>query len=272
MAIDRLGPSIMLQQFRDGKDVSTMDARLADAIEICKAAFEVDEVHVRIRERQSEQQGRKTQYEKRDGRVDEILVQEGAHQFVLNLSDYLDTGIFLDHRDLRARCAAEVASRVDARDDKSAPRFLNLFAYTCTASVYAAAAGAVCTSVDLSSKYLAWGESNFCENNLDPSKHRFLRTDVLAWLRKKLPRFDVILLNPPSYSRSKRMDGDFDVQRDHGRLIDDTMRLLAPNGVLYFSTHARRFELDGRLAKKSDEVNTVPKDFRKAHRTWRFTS
>jgi 23S rRNA G2069 N7-methylase RlmK/C1962 C5-methylase RlmI len=197
------------------------------------------------------------------------VVHEEDARYLVNLDDYLDTGLFLDHRPLRK----------SFRRLPSGTRFLNLFCYTGSVSVAAAQSGARVTSVDLSNTYLDWAIDNFRENRLDPAAHAFERTDALRWLAagpQRGERFDVIFLDPPTFSNSKRMPNAFDVQRDHVQLIHDTMRFLQPGGdaKLVFSTNRHRFVLHEELAERYDVKDisdaSVPEDFRdkKVHRAF----
>ncbi|MEM6954661.1 MAG: bifunctional 23S rRNA (guanine(2069)-N(7))-methyltransferase RlmK/23S rRNA (guanine(2445)-N(2))-methyltransferase RlmL [Myxococcota bacterium] len=264
VAIDRYGDAVLLSEFRRPHAVAATlaDARLHDALMVTADVLgvPVDRIHVRERARQ-----RASQYEKRGEGGAMKVVREGRHRFFVNLEDYLDTGLFLDHRDLRRRMAKELKARGDAR-------FLNLFAYTCTASVYAAAVGARTTSVDLSGRYLRWGEENFELNEMSAAHHRFERADGKRWLSSHRERYELIFLAPPSYSRSKSVAGELDLRRDHALLIEDSYGLLAPGGTLYFSSHARGLKLDARLADlKPESIDTTPRDFKRgAHQTWRF--
>lgn len=202
----------------------------------------------------------KEQYEKHDAQQRDFLVLENQHQFYINVFDYLDTGLFLDHRPLRSRVQKEAAGK----------RFLNLFAYTGSFTVYAAAGGAASsTTVDLSNTYLNWAQKNLAVNALTGEQHEFIRADILTWLQEaaRLGRaFDLIVMDPPSFSNSKKMQSILDVQRDHAALIRGAMRLLAPAGVLYFSNNRRGFKLDAAL--RDDFVIedlshfSVPEDFR----------
>jgi len=200
---------------------------------------------------------------------EDFAVQEGGHRFIVNLEAHLDTGLFLDHRITRGLVAEE------ARDK----RFLNLFCYTGSFSVYAAAAGARDSiSVDLSNTYLEWAQHNFRLNDIDPRRHVLVRADVMRWLEhawRDGERFDLIVMDPPSLSRSKAMTHDLDVQRDHTYLIDSCARLLDSGGVLYFSSNLQRFRLadaafEGWAAAEISH-RTVPEDFRnrRIHRCWR---
>src|SRR5262249_34428553 len=185
----------------------------------------------------------------------------------VNFDDYLDTGLFLDHRLTRARLRAAAHGR----------DFLNLFAYTGTATVYAADGGArSTTSVDLSATYLAWAEENLALNAFTGTEHRFVQADCRVWLTEAArgaARFDLIFLDPPTFSNSKRMEGVLDVGRDHPALIDACARLLAPGGLIVFSTNAQRFRLDPqlttRLAVKDMSAATLPKDFERNPRIHR---
>ena len=189
-----------------------------------------------------------------------ITVSEGGHRFLINLDDYLDTGLFLDHRSTRALIEERAAGA----------RFLNLFCYTATASVYAAAGGARSTlSLDLSNRYLDWAAANFSLNALDPEHHRLEQADCLVWLqsaRQELSDpFDLIFLDPPTFSNSKRMQGVLDIQRDHPLLLDQCMQLLTPAGTLIFSTNSQRFKLSAEIAERwqvqDQSRRTLPFDF-----------
>lgn len=196
-------------------------------------------------------------------------ITENGLRFRLNLTDYLDTGLFLDHRQTRALVGALAKGK----------SMLNLFAYTCSFSVYAAAAGGRTHSIDLSNTYLEWGKRNFEANDLDPEQHRFERADVLAWLATpNEEKYDLIVLDPPTFSNSKAMSGVLDTQRDHALLIQQALRRLAAGGSLFFSTNYRRFVLDEAAfdtalwQPKEITKQTVPPDFRKRlpHRCWQF--
>src|SRR5262250_3337551 len=165
----------------------------------------------------------------------ELEVQEGPMRFIVNLSDRLDTGLFLDHRNTRARVRAESAGK----------RMLNLFAYTGSFTVAAATGGAASTtSVDLSATYLDWARRNLALNAERGAGHDLVRADVLQWLDEARAQWDLVVLDPPPHSTSKGMRGDFNVQRDHRRILAATLGLLAPGGVLYFSTNYKGFRLE----------------------------
>lgn len=224
--------------------------------------FEPSHVFVKTRARQNPREGR--QYEKRESDHTEVVITENGHKFLVNISDYLDTGIFLDQRDVR-RQIGELSE---------GKRFLNLFCYTGSASVYAAKNGArSTTSVDLSNTYLAWAERNFDLNGLSPRTNRMERADVLTWLpEQKAGSYDFIFMSPPTFSTSKKMGRALDVRRDHEELIEQAMRLLARDGVLLFSTHATRFKL-AEIANaeiRNETERLTPPDFKrsKPHRSW----
>ncbi|HTO54257.1 MAG TPA: class I SAM-dependent methyltransferase [Myxococcota bacterium] len=185
-----------------------------------------------------------------------FAVSEGGHRFRVNLRDFVDTGLFLDHRITRARVAAEAAGK----------RFLNLFCYTGAFTVYAAAAGAASsTSVDLSKKYLEWAGENMRLNGLERPEHRFVRADVFEFLAREKGVYDLAVVDPPTFSNSKKMRSEMDLQRDQGKLLGATLQLLAPGGVLWFSTNFRRFKLESESLEVSQIEDltraTLPPDF-----------
>jgi len=202
------------------------------------------------------------------GRV--CTVHEGGLAFEVNLSDYLDTGLFLDHRITRERVRAESAGK----------RMLNLFAYTGAFSVYAAGGGAAATTtVDLSKTYLDWARRNMTANGFTGPQHRFVAGDAMEFLRRHRPgpHYDLAVIDPPTFSNSKRTPGVFDVQRDHVELLTAAAALMPAGGVIYFSTNFRRFKFDAAalpgLTAHEISRQTVPEDFRnkRIHRCWRMT-
>jgi 23S rRNA (guanine2445-N2)-methyltransferase / 23S rRNA (guanine2069-N7)-methyltransferase len=212
-------------------------------------------VHSRVRKPQKGSD----QYEKRENVAERHVVRENGLKFWVNFRDYLDTGLFLDHRIMRQKLR-EWAKDAD---------FLNLFCYTGSATVYAAAGGARSTcSVDLSNTYLDWAHENLLLNGFGGQEHELFRADCLQWLESQEvwgPRFDLIFVDPPTFSNSKRMDGVLDVQRDHVGMIRRSLKLLRPGGRLVFSTNYTRFKLDaGALADLAIEdisAATIPHDF-----------
>ena len=207
------------------------------------------------------------QYQKADAQGHFHVVLEAGLKFYVNFEDYLDTGLFLDHRLTRARL------RTAARG----ARFLNLFGYTGTATVYAAAGGAAATTtVDLSRTYLEWAQRNLALNGLAGASHGFVQADCRAWLAQAAQagaRYELVFLDPPTFSNSKRMEGVLDIERDHAQLIDACVRLLAPGGLLVFSTNAQRFRLDPALQERcvirDISAATLPPDFARNPRVHR---
>ena len=210
---------------------------------------------IRLRTRRRQKDG---QYERMQGEDEFHVVEEAGLQLRINLDAYLDTGLFLDHR-LTRRMLGQRAAGL---------RFLNLFCYTGAATVHAAAGGAARSlSVDLSRTYLDWAQANLALNGLSPTAHQLLQADVLRWLDEQpdTPLWDLIFLDPPTFSNSARMTGVLDIQRDHARLITGCMRILAPGGLLVFSTNAQRFALDDEIGSRfritDVSAATLPFDF-----------
>ncbi|MCA1714982.1 MAG: bifunctional 23S rRNA (guanine(2069)-N(7))-methyltransferase RlmK/23S rRNA (guanine(2445)-N(2))-methyltransferase RlmL, partial [Gammaproteobacteria bacterium] len=202
------------------------------------------------------------------GRGQFLVVREGDARLRVNLFDYLDTGLFLDHRPLRLRIA----------DEAEDTRFLNLFGYTGAATVHAAVGRArTTTTVDLSATYLQWCADNLRENGIGGMQHRLVQADALQWLEADRGSYDLIFCDPPTFSNSARTH-DFDVQREHVRLLHAAMSRLAPGGALYFSNNFRRFRLDldavAQFAQVEDiTAQTIPPDFARnprIHRCWRL--
>ncbi|HTQ29565.1 MAG TPA: class I SAM-dependent methyltransferase [Puia sp.] len=192
-----------------------------------------ENIYIRERKRKA---GRQDQYERLDTQQEFFTVEEEGLKFLVNLRDYLDTGLFLDHRITRSM-VREVSK------DKTV---LNLFCYTGSFSVYAAAGGATAVhSVDLSKTYLHWAEQNLHLNGFDNERHQFIHADVKQYL-DSLPaeRFDLVIMDPPTFSNSKRMKDFLDIQRDHAELINKTLRAMKKGGELFFSTNYRRFQME----------------------------
>ena len=207
--------------------------------------------------KQRHKQGPENQYKAIDRRNEDFMqVQEGPFKFWVNLYRYLDTGLFLDHRPLRNYLLKEC-------EDK---KVLNLFAYTGSLSVAAALGGATVTTMDLSNTYLDWAEDNFKLNDIRVDAHKFYKTDVLEWLRgKDTQTYDIILLDPPSFSNSKGMDDILDVQDDHIWMIKECMKRLSLDGVLIFSNNKKKFDLNRVITHLYDVKETsnwtIPQDF-----------
>ncbi|MEP7084279.1 MAG: class I SAM-dependent methyltransferase [Betaproteobacteria bacterium] len=270
LAIDRYGHHLHLQEIdtgwqqTDAEHDAWLDAVRSAVSEVTGASGE--QIHLKHRERQRGA----AQYRKLRESGAEFAVDEGGLRFLVDLDSYLDTGLFLDHRKTRGL----------VRELAGDQRFLNLFCYTGSFTIYAAAGGArESESVDLSNTYLSWAERNLRLNNHDPSRHLLVRADAFAYLdgaARAGKEFDLIVLDPPSFSNSKRMIGLLDIQRDHRRLIDGSMRLLSRDGQLIFSTNRRQFEFDAAIGEsyRCDDVHawSIPEDFRNRsiHRCWQI--
>ncbi len=247
-------------------DAGRMAAWLAAMVEAARKALGAGESDTFVKERQplrERQAGR--QYERLGERAAWREVSEGGHRFRVNLSDYLDTGLFLDHRLTRKRAAAEPARTM-----------LNLFCYTGSFSVYCGAAGMKTTSVDLSATYLDWARENLALNGLSPDDHALIRGDVREVLDDMIARrqrFDLAIVDPPTFSNSKRMTTTWEVQRDHVELLVQVAAAVRPGGVIWFSTNRQRFALDPELAQQLPgraeiqdlSAATIPQDFRDQH-------
>ncbi len=268
LAIDLYRDWVHVQEYAPPRSIDPEKAqtRLLDALAAIPVALGVPAERVVIKRR--ERQTGTRQYERQGEQGRFMEVSEGGVKLLVNLTDYLDTGLFLDHRPMRLRIQREAAGK----------RFLNLFCYTATATVHAAKGGArSTTSVDLSKTYLDWARRNLSLNGFS-DKQRLEQGDVMAWLEADRGEYDLIFIDPPTFSNSKRMEGVFDVQRDHARLIDLAMARLAAGGVLYFSNNFRKFQLDEMLAKryKIAEVTgeTLDPDFARnprIHRAWHIS-
>jgi 23S rRNA (guanine2445-N2)-methyltransferase / 23S rRNA (guanine2069-N7)-methyltransferase len=261
---------VYVQEYAPPRTVDEEGARerRREALAVLPEILGVPIAHVHSRMRKP-QKGRE-QYEKRDTKAERHVVQEGGLKFWVNFRDYLDTGLFLDHRIVRGMLR-EWAKGAD---------FLNLFCYTGSATVHAAAGGACSTtSVDLSNTYLDWAHENLLLNGFGGPNHELYRADCLHWLEEqepKGPRFDLIFVDPPTFSNSKRMEGVLDVQRDHVGMIRRSLKLLRPSGRLVFSTNYTRFKLDAEaladLKLEDISAQTIPKDFERHARIHRCFS
>ena len=256
-AIDIYNDYAVLQEYAAPSSIPIhkSEKRSLEVMQVVPRALGIDVDKLVVKQRK--QQKGCDQYQKMDQTLHTMTVIEGRAKLKVNLYDYLDTGLFLDHRLLRLGFAQL----------KPAARFLNCFCYTASASVHAALAGLVTTNVDLSNTYLHWAEDNFRLNHLDLSKHQFVQFDCREWLRITRDRFDIIFLDPPSFSNSKRMSDTLDIQRDHLSLIHSAMRILNPGGVLYFSTNLRQFKLDLKLEENYSvqdiSAQTIDQDFKR---------
>jgi 23S rRNA (guanine2445-N2)-methyltransferase / 23S rRNA (guanine2069-N7)-methyltransferase len=266
VAVDCYAGAVHVQEYRAPAliDENKAKERLQAALEVIPEALSVskDQVFCKVRERQKGA----NQYRRQENSGEYLQVSEGGLQFLVNLRDYLDTGLFLDHRITRSLLRELAAGK----------RFLNLFCYTATATVYAASGGATATtSVDLSRTYLDWAKSNFALNDLSGKKHQLVMSDCTEWLRTDPGEYDLIFIDPPTFSNSKRMSGVFDVQRDHVELLQLALQRLSNTGQIVFSTNFRQFKLEQECLtgiRCSDwSARTLPEDFArnpKIHQCW----
>ena len=267
-AIDKYGDAISISEYRAPKTIpeETARARFEELKAAVASVFDSKEIHLHLKLR--EQKKGSSQYEKRGTDGEFFAVIEGGLKFLINLTDYLDSGLFLDHR----------LTRQLVRERSRNARVLNLFSYTGAFSVYAAAGGArEVVSVDLSPTYTRWAQDNFRINGIDLKRHVFIEGDVIEFVQTLDRDFDVIICDPPTFSNSKRTDSDFDVQRDHAWLLETLAEHLAPGGTMYFSTNFRRFVPDpdtfDALGAVELTPRSIPPDFArspKIHRCWRI--
>ncbi|KHS93015.1 23S rRNA methyltransferase [Pectobacterium brasiliense] len=271
VAVDRYGSWVVVQEYAPPKTVDAQKARqrLFDVINATLSVLELPSNRLVLKTR--ERQKGKNQYEKLAQKGDFLLMEEFGAKLWVNLTDYLDTGLFLDHRIAR-KMLGEMSCGKD---------FLNLFAYTGTASVHAGLGGArSTTTVDMSRTYLEWAEKNLRVNGLTGRQHRLIQADCLSWLHNANEQFDVIFIDPPTFSNSKRMEESFDVQRDHLALMKDLKRLLRRGGTIMFSNNKRGFQMDTAgltalgLNAKEITAQTQSQDFarnRQIHNCWLLT-
>jgi len=248
-------------------DEATSLERLREALAVLPESLSVKPDNV-VLKRRAIQKG-VAQYEKNDSLAQYLKIQENDVSLLVNLTDYLDTGVFLDHRPIRKW----------VRENLAGKRFLNLFCYTATVTVNAAMGGATeSLSLDMSRTYLNWAKDNFSANHIDLSKHKLSQQDCIEWLNMHpvTTLYDVIFLDPPSFSNSKRMEGVLDIQRDHVSLIDGAMKHLSDDGQLIFSNNLRKFKIDDaalseRYVLEDITPKTIAKDFernQKIHQCW----
>ncbi|MEZ5572382.1 MAG: bifunctional 23S rRNA (guanine(2069)-N(7))-methyltransferase RlmK/23S rRNA (guanine(2445)-N(2))-methyltransferase RlmL [Halioglobus sp.] len=266
VAVDIYGDHVHVAEYQAPRQVAEEAAqrRLEEVRSVLPQVLGVDPQRV-VYKRRSRQRGTE-QYSRQDSRGEMLTVREGAAKLLVNLHDYIDTGLFLDHRPLRLRLGEEAAGK----------DFLNLFCYTGAATVHAALGGAhSTTSVDLSNTYLNWLRKNLAANALQDGRNNLVREDCQSWLSRARNRFDLILLDPPSFSNSKAMRDNFDVQRDHPQLVRQAMAVLRKEGQMYFSNNRRGFALDETLQEEfvcaDITAKTLPPDFqrnRKIHCCW----
>ena len=241
VAVDMYGGYVHVAEYKAPRGVAEEAAarRLGEIRAALPEALGIPAEDIIYKQR-SRQRGSE-QYQKQGSKGELVKVQEGQASLLVNLRDYLDTGLFLDHRALRLRIGREAAGK----------DFLNLYCYTGTASVHAALGGAKSTtSVDLSNTYLDWLRKNLAQNNLQADSNSLVKADCQGWLEQQHQRYDLVLLDPPSFSNSKSLETSFDVQRDHLQLVRQAMGVLRPGGQLYFSNNRRGFKLDDSLREE----------------------
>ncbi|TKB50426.1 bifunctional 23S rRNA (guanine(2069)-N(7))-methyltransferase RlmK/23S rRNA (guanine(2445)-N(2))-methyltransferase RlmL [Ferrimonas sediminicola] len=271
VAVDLYQDWVVVQEYAPPKSVdeARAKARLVDIMGQIPQVLEVDPARIILKTRQ--RQKGKSQYEKRSTRSVDLVVNEYGAKFKVNLTEYLDTGLFLDHR----------LARQTIQQMAKGKSFLNLFAYTGTASVHAALGGAsATTTVDMSNTYLSWAEENFALNGLRGRQHQFIQADCLQWLERCNQQYDFIFIDPPTFSNSKRMQASFDVQRDHLLLMRSLKRLLRPGGTILFSNNKRNFKMDqaglAEIGLKAENISarTLSEDFarnKQIHNAWLVT-
>ncbi|MEZ4271913.1 MAG: bifunctional 23S rRNA (guanine(2069)-N(7))-methyltransferase RlmK/23S rRNA (guanine(2445)-N(2))-methyltransferase RlmL [Myxococcota bacterium] len=268
VAIDLYEDRVHVQEYQAPKEIDerTTRRRLADVLSRVPVVLNVPHQQVFLKQRK--RQKGKEQYTRQADERQFFVAREGGHRFRVNLTDYLDTGLFLDHRPTRALLQTLAPKR----------RFLNLFAYTATASVYAIKGGATSSlCVDASNTYCRWARQNFELNGIRGDAHGILRQDCLEYLSTSRDKFDLIFLDPPTFSNSRWRGTHFEVQRDHVSLLESTLELLSPKGILIFSCNYRRFKLDEEalpgLQIEDITQKTIPVDFARSqriHRCWRI--
>lgn len=269
-AIDIYDNQIHIQEYAPPKtvDATAAQKRLRDLINATSVVFETPKNRIILKTRKRNR-GAEQYQNSAEKHQEYFAVEEGQAKLLVNLHDYLDTGLFLDHRPLRLKIAAHVRNK----------EFLNLFCYTASATVHAALAGAKnSVSVDMSNTYIRWAQQNFTLNHISASRHQLVQQDCLSWLKSCRKGFDIIMLDPPTFSNSKRMDNVLDVQRDHGDLIKRCMELLNGGGTLYFSTNLQSFKLDVQATEaysvEDITAQTIDEDFsrrKKIHQCFQIT-
>ncbi len=265
LTVDIYGPFVHVVDFRDGAGAESIGSEeILDTV--CRMLY-VNRERVVYKLRNTRGEGE--QHKKLSESGDVLTVRENSLKFIVNLTDYIDTGLFLDHRRTREMVFESAAGK----------NVLNLFAYTGSFSVYAAAGGAAeVDTVDLSANYLKWAQQNMERNGWGGKENRFIRSDAAAFLKEavgKKKRYGIIILDPPTFSNSRKMEGTFDIQRDYVSMITRCSSLLEREGVIFFSTNYKKFHFDpGRLhtVKARDITSlTIDVDFskkRKPHRCW----
>ena len=258
IAVDLYNDWAVVQEYRPPARIDADQAaqRLHAVLQVLPQVLQIDPGHIVYKQR-ARQKGDQ-QYERLDASTHFLQVDENNLRLLVNLHSYLDTGLFLDHRPIRLKLAKICREKT----------LLNLFCYTAAATVHAAAGGALKTvSIDLSKTYIDWAKRNFALNKLDILRHQLIQADVLQWLDNHNERYDVVFLDPPTFSNSKRMQQTLDVQRDHTALIDVAMRHVANDGLLVFSCNFRKFKLDPDIQSRYEVTDitdwSIPRDFKR---------
>lgn len=245
--------------------IQLRNKHIGETFQALTDVFQIPENQIFLKQRKVQKGSEQYTHLSREGQI--FLIKENGLNFEVNLSDYLDTGLFLDHRPFRKQLATSSKSG----------KFLNLFSYTSSVSVCAAKAGYQTTSVDMSKTYIDWSKRNFSHNDLPLEEHHFINQNALEFLKTNREKYDLIFLDPPSFSNSKKMEETFDVIRDQVELIDLTMMSLNENGILYFSNNAKKFQIDSLILKKYQVEDitrkSIPIDFRdkKIHSFFKIT-
>lgn len=268
-AIDIYENYAHIQEYQPPRTIDEIKAwsRVQDMVAVVSDVMAIPAENIFLK-RRSKQKG-SSQYSKNATNKRFTQVRENGLQFLVNFTDYLDTGLFIDHRPMRKWIL----------QNSKGKRFLNLFAYTGSVTACAAAGGAQSSvTVDMSNTYLDWGQRNLDINGLNKPEHKFIRANCLEWITNEKRKFDLIFLDPPTFSNSKKMEDTFDVQRDHVELIKDCSKLLSKDGILIFSNNFRGFKMDSAaldfLEIRDITPKTIPKDFArtpKFHQCWEIT-
>ena len=265
--IDIYGDWVHVQEYQAPSTIELNKARFRFdlLVDVIPEVLDIDKSRIIVKTRR--QQKGLSQYEKQSDEKNVFVIEEHGLKFQINLTDFLDTGLFLDHRITRSLVYDKVRSMGERVS------FLNLFAYTSSVSLYAASAGAFTTSVDMSNTYISWSKRNFRQNDLLNENHQFIKADCLQWLEKAViqeQKYDLIFIDPPTFSNSKTMEQVFDVQKDHVLLIESAAKLLSEKGEIIFSNNFRRFKLDEELREKFSvqdiTATTIPEDYKRNQR------
>ncbi|MGS0695471.1 bifunctional 23S rRNA (guanine(2069)-N(7))-methyltransferase RlmK/23S rRNA (guanine(2445)-N(2))-methyltransferase RlmL [Shewanella sp. 0m-4] len=271
VAVDKYLDYVVIQEYSAPSEIpeAVTKRRLTDVLISLPSAIGIDPNHIILKTR--ERKKGTNQYEKLAASKLELITTEYGAKFKLNLREYLDTGLFLDHRLTRKLVGEKSKGR----------SVCNLFSYTGSASVHAALGGAASvTTVDMSNTYIDWAKENFALNGLNSDKYQFVQANCLQWMKRTHDRFDLIFIDPPTFSNSKRMEDSFDVLRDHVDMLANVFKLLNPGGEIIFSNNKRKFKMEVEqleafgMSVKNIDSQTLPMDFKRnphIHNTWLIT-